>query len=282
MLVDSKQMILDAQRGSYAIGCFNTSDLEITKAIIAAGESQQSPLIVATSEKAIQYGGLESLAALIKEEAKKSKMPVALHLDHGKSLSMVERCLNSGYTSIMIDGSDLGLEENQALTYQAAVLSHSRGVPCEGELGSLGKAGQSPNQLTNPNDVVNFVKKTGIDFLAVSIGSSHGRGKNELLNIDLLKKIRLFTEAPLVLHGGSGVSDKDIRKAIANGIAKVNIDTDIRHEFTKDLREVLEEHPEEKDPREILEEVMLNIQQLVEKKIKLFGSSNKVKNYYGL
>lgn len=275
MLTSSKQMIFDAQKGGYAIGCFNTSDLEITKAIIAAAAVQKSPVIVATSERAIAYGGLESLAALIKEEAEKTEIPVALHLDHGKSLKIVEICLEAGYTSVMIDGSELSLAANTALTYQAVVMAHTKDIPCEGELGFLGRAGSSEGNLTNPDDVSEFVKKTDVDFLAVSIGSAHGIGKQEKLKIEVLKKIRLQTHAPLVLHGGSGVADRDIKKAINSGIAKVNIDTDIRNEFTKELREILEKYPREEDFRAILGKVMVKIQELVERKIKLFGSVGK-------
>lgn len=276
MLVSSKQMILDAQKGGYAVGCFNTSDLEITKAIIRAAETQKSPVMVATSEKAIQYGGLETLAALIKQEAENSSIPVALHLDHGKSLQMIERCINAGYTSVMFDGSQNILEDNIALTLQAVEAAHLRDIPCEGELGALGKIGKSEGELTNPDDINEFIHKTKIDFLAISIGSSHGAGENERLNIGLLKKINQISDIPLVLHGGSGVGESDIKNAVSNGICKINIDTDIRNEFTKDLREILKENPEEKDPREILEEVMTKIQKLVEDKIKLFKSNNKI------
>lgn len=275
MLVTSKQMILDAQRGGYAIGCFNTSDLEITKAIIAAAVAQKSPVMVATSEKAIQFGGAKTLAALIKEEAKNANVPVALHLDHGKSIYIVKECLAIGYTSIMFDGSELFLDQNMHMTAEAAELSHAQDVPCEGELGHLGKVGGNAGQLTNPDDVEEFVQKTRVDFLALSIGSSHGAGVNEKLNIPLLRQIRSLTKVPLVLHGGSGVPDGDISDAIGGGISKINIDTDIRHEFTKDLREILKEHPDEQDPREILEEVMKKVQALVESKIKLFRSNNR-------
>lgn len=268
-------MILDARRGGYAVGCFNTSDLEITKAIIAAAVAQNSPVIVATSERAIQFGGVESLSALIKEEAKRVNIPVALHLDHGKSIEMINLCLNNGYTSVMIDGSSLPLADNIALTYQAAILGHTKEVTVEGELGSLGKAGQNQGNFTNPADVSEFVKKTGVDLLAISIGSSHGVDKSEKLNIELLRQIRTFTDVPLVLHGGSGVPDGDVKNAIKNGIAKINIDTDIRNEFTKDLREELENNPDEQDPRQILAVVMEKVQKLVEEKIKLFGSNNK-------
>lgn len=276
MLVTSKQLVLDAQRGGYAVGCFNTSDIEITKAIIGAAEAQKAPVIVATSEKAIEYAGLEALAAAIRAEAEKSSVPVALHLDHGKSLQMVDKCLTAGFTSVMIDGSSLPYEENMALTFQASVHAHANDVPCEGELGSLGKAGQSESRFTDPEEVSVYVHKTQIDFLAPSIGSKHGAGDDEHLNIELLKKIRSFTDVPLVLHGGSGVPDEDIQVAIKNGISKINIDTDIRHAFTKELREILDKFPDEQDPRVILEKVIIEVQKYIENKIKLFGSNNKI------
>lgn len=275
-MVNPKQMILDAQKGGYAIGCFNTSDLEITKAIVNAAEKLKSPVIIATSEKAIDYAGLENLAAVVKEAAKNTSVPIALHLDHGKSLAIVDRCLKAGYTSVMIDGSKLPLKENIALTYQATLHSHRLEIPCEGELGALGQAGETDNQLTNPEDVLQFTKKTEVDFLAVSIGSKHGAEGKERIDIELLKKIRSYTDLPLVLHGGSGVPDDDIKNAIQNGISKINIDTDIRHEFTKELREILAKYPEEKDFREILQKVMIEVQKLVKRKIKLFGSDGKV------
>jgi len=276
MLTSSKQMVLEARAKKYAIGCFNTSDLEITKAIIAAAEAQKSPVIIATSPKAIEYAGLETLASIIKSEAENTPIPVALHLDHGVTLAMVENCLNIGYTSVMFDGSGSELEHNEILTRQAVEMAHSHDVPCEGELGSLGKAGATKSRLTNPDDVIEFVQKTGVDFLAVSIGSQHGIGENEALNIELLKKINSLTGVPLVLHGASGVPDEDIKQAIQNGIAKINIDTDIRHTFSQSIREILKRNTEENDPREILTKVMAEIQKYVEGRIKLFGSDNKM------
>jgi len=275
MLVNPQQMIINAQKGGYAIGCFNTSDLEITKAIILAALAQNSPVIVATSEKAIEYAGLEPLAASIIEEAKKVRVPVALHLDHGRSIAAVERSIRFGYTSVMFDGSGSELMENEILTRHAVELGHHAGIPCEGELGSLGKAGVSANKLTNPSDVADFIQKTDVDFLAVSIGSEHGIGENERLNIGLLKKIAKITPIPLVLHGASGVRDIDIKEAIKHGVAKINIDTDIRYTYAESLRTILKKYPEEKDPREILTKVMGDLQKLIEDKIKLFGSSGK-------
>lgn len=275
MLVSSKQMILLAQEYGYGVGCFNTSNLEITKAIITAAEAQKSPVIISTSEKAIEYAGLETLAAIIKEEAEKSSVPVALHLDHGKSLEMIQKCLDVGYTSVMFDGSSFDFEANKNLTAKAAILAHSKNIPCEGELGALGKAGQSVGHLTDPGEVGEFTQNAGVDFLAVSIGSEHGHGENETLNIELLKRIRAATPIALVLHGASGVSDQDIRQAIESGISKINIDTDIRHTFSTAMRNITQSFPEMNDSKEIMTKVMAEIQKLVEQKIQLFGSSGK-------
>ncbi len=282
MLVTSKKMILDAQRGGYAIGSFNTSDLEITKAIIAAATRLNSPVIIETSEKAIGYAGLEEISGIVRAEAKKIRIPAALHLDHGTNLDLINRCLEVGYTSVMFDGSKYSFEENQILTRQAVEMAHRRNVPCEGELGSITKAKKAGSYpvavekgFTDPNLVPEFVRNTGIDFLAISFGSQHGVGDNEELDIDLLKKINQKTSIPLVLHGASGVPDGDIKRAIQNGIRKINIDTDIRHAFSLSLREILKKFPELNDPRDIMTKVISEIQKVVEEKIKLFGSEKK-------
>jgi fructose-bisphosphate aldolase class II len=279
-------MIIDAQTGGYAVGSFNTSDLEITKAIISAATRLRSPVIIETSEKAIGYAGLETIAEIIKTQAKNARVPIALHLDHGTNLDLVGRCLEVGYTSIMFDGSKLPYDENQILTRQAAEMAHRRDVPCEGELGSIMKAPKKSafrqaypiavdKGFTDPGLVSEFVRNTGIDFLAISFGSQHGIGANEELDIELLKKINAKTSIPLVLHGASGVPAVDVKQAIKNGICKINIDTDIRHTFVKAIREIPKKFPELSDPRDIMEKVMAEIEQVVEEKIKLFGSERK-------
>lgn len=272
MLVTSKQMILDAQKGGYAIGSFNTSDLEMTRAIVFAAAKLNAPVMVETSEKAIAYAGLEELASVVIELAKKVKIPVALHLDHGSNLDVINKCLNVGYTSVMLDGSKLPFQENIAVTRAAAQMAHKKNVPCEGELGVMKKTGEEKS-YTDANEVAEFVRKTGVNFLAVAIGSAHGVGGDEKLNIDLLKTIHLKTLVPLVLHGASGVSEEDIKDAIKNGICKINIDTDIRHTFAKSIRDMAKKNLD--DPRDIMQEVMKDIQKLIEEKIKLFGSDGK-------
>lgn len=285
MLVSSKQIIYEAQRGQYAIGAFNTSDLEITKAIVWAAAKLEAPVIVQTSEKAIAYAGLENIADIVKNEAKKSKFPIALHLDHGSNLDIIHQCLNEGYTSVMFDGSALSLAENIILTRQAVDMAHRANATCEGELGHVSKAGDNLKKLTDPAQVSEFVRETGVDILAVSIGSAHGASTDEKLDIELLKKIRAKTNIPLVLHGASGVSNEDTKLAIQNGICKVNIDTDIRHTFSKAILEINQSLDKlsdpsrlglaETDPRDIMNKVMAEIQKVVEEKIRLFGSENK-------
>lgn len=272
MLTSSKQLIYEAYRGKYAIGSFNTSDLEITKAIIAAAEAQKAPVMIETSEKAIAYAGLEELASIVIEKAKKAKVPVALHLDHGGSLEIISKCIKVGYTSIMFDGSRLPFSENKILTAEAARMAHRKNIPCEGEIGPVKKVGEKKS-YTDPNEVEEFVRVTKVDFLATSIGTAHGVSDDENINFKLLSEIKNKAKIPLVLHGASGVSDYDIREAIKLGISKINIDTDIRHTFAKAIRELASSNLS--DPRDMMSEVVKKIQEVVEDKIRLFGSAGK-------
>ncbi|MEI6040387.1 MAG: class II fructose-bisphosphate aldolase [Candidatus Berkelbacteria bacterium] len=273
MLVTTKKILLDAKRGGYGVGAFNTSDLEITKAIIAAAVKLNSPVIVQVSGKAIAYAGLENIADIIKNEAKKAPVPVALHLDHGADLKIVSDCIEEGFTSVMFDGSHLTLLENEILTAKAAEMAHRAKIVCEGELGCIGNS-KNEAEFTDAKLVRDFVKKTKVDSLAVSIGSRHGT-KIQNLNIDLLKIIRQKTDIPLVLHGASGIPDEEVKKAIKYGICKVNIDTDIRHTFSDVIHNINKKYASLSDPREIMQKVMVEIQKVVEEKIKLFGSENK-------
>jgi fructose-bisphosphate aldolase class II len=275
MLVSSRDIILKAQRESYAVGAFNTSDLEITKAIILAAERMRSPVIVETTEHAIGYAGLENIAEIVKTAAENSSIPVALHLDHGTSIERIKDCIAAGYTSVMFDGSYMPYEENIKLTSEAVKIAHANNIPCEGELGSMGKVGFKESEETDPFEVKEFIDRTSVDFLAVSIGSTHGIDKEEKLNIELLKEIRQKTDIPLVLHGSSGVSDEDIKLAISEGISKINVDTDIRFTFIRELRKVLEENPDLNDPRSVLNPAIRAVEKLVENRIKLFGSADK-------
>lgn len=278
MLVNSQKILEKARKEKYAIPHFNTSNLEITQAIIEAAAKMNSPVIIGTSERAIEYGGLETLSSIIKTEAQKVKIPVTLHLDHGRSLKLLKQCLRVGYTSIMIDGSGFSLKENIQLTGKAIELSRYQGVPVEGEIGVLKiQKYNSDNLLTDPVDAKEFVEKTGVNSLAVAIGNAHGLPVHEeKLDFERLKKISELIQIPLVLHGASSTPPKDIKKAISLGIAKINIDTDIRVAFANDLKEFFKKHPDIYDPREILSSAKEAVKKVVEKKIKLFGSANKL------
>lgn len=274
MLVSTKQIFKNAQRDGYAIGAFNTSDLEITKAIVSAAARLLAPVIIQTSEKAIAFAGLEDLAGIIKAEAQRTKVPIVLHLDHAKTLKLVAECLGEGYTSIMFDGSHLDIRENEIMTARAAQMAHRHGAVCEGELGSIGNS-KTESDFTDPSLVLEFLAKTKVDSLAISIGSRHAT-QIKSLNIDLLKKIRKLTNVPLVLHGASGVPDEEVRYAVKAGICKVNIDTDIRHTFFDAIRLIPNRFPEIHDPRDLMVKIMAEVQHEVEEKIKLFGSVGRI------
>lgn len=282
MLVSSKKILKAAQKGRYAIGQFNTSDLEVTKAIIQAAEKMGSPVIVGVTEKAITYAGLENLAEIVKNEAEKVKIAVVLHLDHGKSYKIVKECLDFGFTSVMIDGSRLPLKDNISLTKKVVNLTHKKGITCEGEIGTVPYPNRNlaftiPQvEMTDPREAEEFVRKTGIDSLAISIGNVHGLPlPDEKLDFNLLKEIRAKVKIPLVLHGASGTPKIQIKKAISLGIAKINIDTDIRLAFHSSLKQFLIYNPDIYNPREILGSTMEAIRKLVQAKIQIFGSEGK-------
>ena len=294
-----------AQQGKYAVGAFNTSNLEITQAILEAAAENSSPVIIATSQSAIEYAGIETLSNLVRTLAGHLSIPVSLHLDHGTDYDIIIGCLRHGWTSVMIDGSHAPLEENIAMTREIVKVAHAVGISVEAELGRLvGVEDQisvkaEDAQLTDPDEAVRFVSETGCDTLAVAIGTSHGAYKfkgEAKLDFDRLKAIIRKVEVPLVLHGASsvkreivekgtqygarlpgaaGVPEEHIRKAISLGITKVNIDTDLRLAFTAVTREFLAQQPEVFDPRKVLGAGRQGMKEVVKEKIALLGSVGK-------
>lgn len=280
MLVNTREMLKEARKHGYAVGAFNTSDLEITKAIIAGAIEARSPVILQTSEKAIDYAGLNDIAAILLNEAHSAPVPVAVHLDHGKSLTSAEDCLRAGYTSVMIDASRLDYKANITLTKQVVSLAHTKKASVEAELGVISgkedyiEALQS--RLTDPNQAEEFVSQTKVDSLAVSIGNAHGiPSVKEIFDLDRLEGISKKVSVPLVLHGASSTHPKRIKRAIELGVAKINIDTDVRLAFNNSLRAFLIAHPDVYDPREILGATAEGIKKIVIKKMTLFGSTHK-------
>ncbi len=301
----NKELLTLAKTGGYAVGAFNINNMEILQAIVFAGQEEKSPAILAVSEGAIQYAGMPYIVSMARIASDQASIPLSLHLDHGKDMNLIQSCIENGFTSVMIDGSHLEFEGNIAITQKVVKMAHERGVSVEAELGRLKgiedsvSVSERDSFLTSPQAAEEFVEKTGVDALAIAVGTSHGAYKfkgEAKLDFERLKEILRRVNIPLVLHGASGVPqpvlekaekygaklpgakgipDEAIQKAISLGIAKINIDTDLRLSLIGAIREVLITKPEEFDPRKILGPGREAIKQTVQSKMRLFGSSGK-------
>ena len=302
MLIQGIKLLQKAKKGGYAVGAFNTNNLEITKAIISAAVETDSPVFLQLSSGALKYGGFE-LAGLAVAFAKKVPVPVAVHLDHGPSFELARECVNFGFSSVMIDGSALPFGGNVAITKRVVVVAHKKGVTVEGELGQLkGREDDvfaAKHTYTDPGAAAKFVKLTNVDSLAVAIGTSHGAYKfkgAQKIDLGLLREISEVVSIPLVLHGASsvhsslvaaankygakisnakGVPESEIKKAIKLGVCKVNEDTDLRLAFTAAVRKVLAENPSAYDPREILGPATEAMKEVIIRRINVLGSEGK-------
>lgn len=283
MLVHIKKVLEIANKKKIAIGAFNTANLETTLGIIRAAAKTKSPIIIQVSESTIHYAGLENIFSIIKSVAQTDgkNVPIAVHLDHGKDYELVKACVDVGFSSVHMDASSFPFEENIKLTKRAADYGRKRGAFVQGELGSLiGKEGSTVAEIpkdkneymTNPDKAAEFVRRTGVDTLAISVGAMHGffPGK-EKIDMARLKKITAAVpKIPLVLHGASGLPDKDISLAPKHGVRIVNIDTDLRIAYTETLRRTLAKWPKKSyDPRKILAPSIEAISAAAEKIIKL-------------
>ncbi len=282
--VPVQDLLLDAQKGGYAVGAFNCNNMEIVQAIVRAAEAEQSPVIMQASQGAIKYAGIGFITAMAKEAAAEAKIPVALHLDHGTSFGQVMQCLRNGFSGVMIDGSKLPLEENIALTRQVIAAASPMGVSVEAELGKIGgteddiSVSERDAMFTDPDEAKYFVEQTGVGSIAIAIGTAHGQYKGEpKLDFDRLKKIASLINIPIVLHGSSGVPSEAIQEAITMGVHKVNIDTNIREAFVAACRQILDANPKEIDPRKILGPARDAAVEIIREKIRVFGSSGKAK-----
>lgn len=277
-----------AQKEKWAIGQFNFSTIEQAKGIIEAANKLRSPVILGTSEGESAFIGIPQAVALIKIWQTKNNFPVFLNLDHGKSFEYTKRAIDNGYDSVHFDGSRLYLKENIKITKKITEYAHKRNLLVEGEVGIISGLSKILNRmpkisnkdLTNPEDAYNFIKKTGVDSLAINIGTFHGvnaSGKNPHINFQRLEEIKKKVKNKfLVLHGGSGVSNKDIKKAIKLGIVKININTELRIAYTNTLRNVFKDSPKEITPYKYMPKAIDAVQKVVEEKMKLLGSVNKI------
>ena len=277
MLVNLDYVLKKAQEGKYAVGLFNTTDTDMLEGAIAAAEELNSPIIIGTAEVLLPYGELKLIAPSIIAAAKRAKVPVVVHYDHGLTFDRCIEALKLGFSSIMYDGSTHDYDTNIKNTQEIVKIAHSFGATVEGEIGHVGQASSNDNLLTDmyttAQEAIDYVSATGVDALAIAIGSAHGVYKTKpMLNIERLKEIKGATNVPLVLHGGSGLSDDDFKNVIANGMAKVNIFTDLCLAGNEGMKEGLEKGLDYLSIRNLKVE---KIKQAVMTKIKLFGSVNK-------
>lgn len=280
-LVTSKELMLSAQKGGYAIGAFNVENMEMVQAVVAAAEAQRSPVIIQTTSSTLKYASPEMFYANVAAAAKAASVPIVIHLDHGNGFDISMRAFRAGYTSIMIDGSHSPFEENIALTRSVVLACHAGGVPVEAELGKVGGKedeldGGSGNGYTDPAEAAEFVARTGVDSLAVAIGTAHGVYKGiPKLDLERLQELREAVSVPLVLHGTSGVPDDTVRQCIQRGICKVNYATDLRIAFTEGIKEYMAKDPKVYDPKKYNAVARDKVRAYVEQKIQVCGSNGK-------
>lgn len=280
-LVTTKKMLEDAQKGGYAVGAFNVENMEMMMAAVQAAEEQKSPIILQTTPSTVKYAGLDLYLANAQAVAEKATVPIAMHLDHGDSFDLAIKAFHTGYTSIMIDGSHSSFEENIAISKRVADICHTAGIAVEAELGKVGGKeddldGGDDNPYTDPEEAKIFVEKTGVDSLAVGIGTAHGVYKGEpKLELEILSSIKAVVSIPLVLHGTTGVPDPVVQDCIRRGICKVNYATGLRIAFSDGVKDVLAKNPDVLDPKKYNTVGMDNVKAYVKQKIEVCGSNGK-------
>ncbi|HEY8443513.1 MAG TPA: class II fructose-1,6-bisphosphate aldolase [Clostridia bacterium] len=307
-LVNTKEMLLKAYEGGYAVGAFNVNNMEMIQGIVSAAIEERAPLILQVSNGARKYANPLYLKGLIESAEKESNLPIALHLDHGDSYELCVAAIEDGFTSVMIDASHYSFEENIRITKKVVEYAHARNVTVEAELGRLAgieddvNVSESESAFTDPSQVEEFVEKTGVDSLAIAIGTSHGAYKfkgEPKLRFDILEEVgRRLPNFPIVLHGASsilpeyvdiinknggnmegarGIPEDMLRKAASMAVCKINIDSDLRMAFTAAIRKHLFENPSHFDPRQYLAPAREAVKQLVKHKLKyVLGCNNKV------
>lgn len=281
-LVTSEQMLLDAQKGGYAVGAFNVENMEMLKAVVAAAEELRAPVMLQTTPSTVRYGTLETFKAMAAAEAEKATVPVCLHLDHGSSYELVLKAIRAGYTSVMFDGSHESFEENIRLTKQAADAAKACGIPVEGELGKVGGKEDDleveEDTNTDPMQAKEFVEKTGVTSLAVAIGTAHGFYANKpVLDKERITEVKKLVSIPLVLHGASGLSDEDVKECVQRGMCKVNFATELRVVYTGAGKKLLKEDPELFDPKKLGIAGMEAVKEFVKGRMLVCGCDQKAR-----
>lgn len=286
MLYNMKDLTKVAKENHFAVPAFNICSFDMLKAIMEEVEAQNAPVILEIHPSEIAYLG-DNFVATVREYALRSSVPVVIHLDHGASVEDVMRAIKNGYTSVMIDASALPYEENKALTKKVVEIAHMVNVSVEAELGTIGnnnsaEGGAASIIYTDPDLAEDFVKDTGIDTLAIAIGTAHGLYPKDMipkLNIDLLKVLEERLDIPFVLHGGSGNPDAEVSEAAKHGVCKVNLSSDLKSVFFAEIRSYLNEHPEKYEPNEIYPGPDEAVRGVVRHKLEVLGTIGKASLY---
>lgn len=281
-LVSMNEFLPKAKANKFAVGQFNMNNLEFAKAITEAAMQEKSPFIFGVSEGALKYMGIEYTVAIAEAAAKESGLPIALHLDHGSTFEVAMKCIRAGFSSVMFDGSHHPYEENIRLTKEIVKAAHAMGVSVEGELGTIGgveddvSVDEADAALAKPDEAIRFYEETGVDALAIAVGTAHGMYKGEVkIRYDIIEEVAKAVPVPIVLHGGSGVPDEAIRLSIQAGVGKINVNTENQVACTDAIREVLAKDAKVYDPRKYLTPAKNAMVEVVRSKIRLFGSNNQ-------
>jgi fructose-bisphosphate aldolase class II len=281
-LVSMNEFLPKAKEGKFAVGQFNMNNLEFAKAITEAAMEENSPFIFGVSEGALKYMGIEYTVAIAEAAAKQSGLPIALHLDHGSSFEVAMKCIRAGFSSVMFDGSHHSFEDNIRLTKEVVKAARAMGVSVEGELGTIGgveddiSVDEADASLAKPEEAIRFYEETGVDCVAIAVGTAHGMYKGEVkIRYDIIEEVTKAIPVPVVLHGGSGVPDEAIRLSIAAGVGKINVNTENQVACTEAIRQVLAKDAKVYDPRKYLTPAKNAMVEVVRTKIRLFGSSNQ-------
>ncbi|MDR3166215.1 MAG: class II fructose-bisphosphate aldolase family protein [Synergistaceae bacterium] len=281
MYVTSEKLLLDAAAGGYAVGAFNAENAEMVWAIITAAEEMRSPVIIQTTPSTLKYLPESYFAGMVRNAGQAASVPVALHLDHGSSFELAKSCVETGYSSVMIDGSKLSYEENAALTKRVCDFAREHGIPVEGEIGVIGGKEETTQAnsgiYTDPVQAAAFAYITGVSSLAISIGTAHGFYKTPpVLDLNRISETKNHTNVPLVMHGGSGLSDETLGRAARLGMSKINFATELRDVYTKAMREYIASDPGVFDPKKYGSHARTAVKELVKHKMRVCMSEGRI------
>ncbi|MCG8513244.1 MAG: tagatose-bisphosphate aldolase subunit GatY [Halanaerobiales bacterium] len=283
-LVNPLPILKKARQQKLAIAAFNIHNLETMQAVVEGAVEEMAPVIIQTTPGTLEHAGIPFISAMAKAAAEEYRIPIILHLDHCSSFAIAVKCIRYGYTSVMIDGSALPYQDNIKLVAEVVKVAQAAGIAVEGELGRIGgteddiTVDEREAAMTVPGEALDFVQRTGIDTLAVAIGTAHGLYKGEpLLDFDRLAQIKELVDIPLVLHGASGVPDDSIIRSINRGICKVNIATELKIPLAEAIKNSFKVNPAEDDPRNYLGAGREEVKKVVKRKIRLTGASKLLK-----